>query len=539
MSDPDENPPHPIITPRSSLGSGALSCSSGSSISPSTSSSTASNSAKTAVSECLGAWLNYLQVLNNLCASGYRLAQTLSALEQWGHQSIEQTQQQSQQQQQTAAAPAAGQPPPTGSSSTSASTSTQFTGPWDDLARATAVATSTVKSHIVSVLQDFISPPPPPQVPTSAVTGGEATVSGIQSNVPLSLLQQQQQQQQESQDNQRTRDHNQQIILENAQTMINIQHQFCAASYDAFSSLMCCFVCQAPVGFAHDQECAMIHQKPSIPPDARSQTPSPHFGPMIHPKTEAFRGPTATDIRGTMFGSGSTHASSEHVYAGMDQTRGASPHQEIRGPSPIQGFLDNVRGPLPNPGTLLGMKMPFYRGSKSPLNFPLFPLNGQRRWSEAAAGEVRSGESAIDAESQMRRWSMPWEASKTDKNTVTWHQTRIMPTSKLAVPPSKASSERSPSTTPDSFVKDSMWQNAVTSQDGLAEAIQLLSCRPAPRPFGLQQQQSLPTQQLPPMGPPFIEEPAAYEMWPTEGNEYRLPSIKFPLREKDRDDTNP
>lgn len=537
MSDPDENPPQPIITPRSSLGSGALSCSSGSSISPSTSSSTASNSAKTAVSECLGAWLNYLQVLNNLCASGYRLAQTLTALEQWGHQGIEQQSTTTAIGHQPPTQPQP-QPQPAGASNTTttSSTSSQFTGPWDDLARATAVATSTVKSHIVSVLQDFISTPfPPPTSATLTNLSGEATVSGIQVGghlPPQPLLQQQQ----ETQDHQRTRDHNQQIILENAQTMINIQHQFCAASYDAFSSLMCCFVCQAPVGFAHDPECSMIHQKPGLPSEARSQTPSPHFGPMIHPKTEAFRGPTATDIRGTMFGSGSTHASSEHVYAGMDQARGASPHQEIRGPSPIQGFLDNVRGPLPNPGTLLGTKMPFYRGSKSPLNFPLFPLNGQRRWSEAAAGEVRGVESA---ESQMRRWSMPWEASKTDKNTVTWHQTRIMPTSKLTVPTSKASSERSPSTTPDSFVKDSMWQNANTSCDGLAEAIQLLSYKPVPRSFGLQQQQSLPTQQLPPMGPPFIEEPAAYEMWPTEGNEDRLPSIKFPLREKDRDDNNP
>ena len=46
---------------RSSLGSGALSYSS-SSISPSTSSSGSHGSAKSAVSECLGAWLNYLQV---------------------------------------------------------------------------------------------------------------------------------------------------------------------------------------------------------------------------------------------------------------------------------------------------------------------------------------------------------------------------------------------------------------------------------------------------------------------------------------------
>jgi len=103
---------------------------------------------------------------------------------------------------------------------------------------------------------------------------------------------------------------------------------------------------------------------------------------------------------------------------------------------------------LPNPGHLLTMKTPFYRGSRSPLlNYPLFPLNGQRRWSEAAAGEVKC-ESTMDAESQMRRWSMPWAASKADRNTVSWHQTRIMPVSKLAVPISKASSDRSQSTTP-------------------------------------------------------------------------------------------
>lgn len=64
MSDQDDPPPiiHPSITPRSSLGSGALSFSS-SSISPSTSSSGSHGSAKSAVNECLGAWLNYLQVI--------------------------------------------------------------------------------------------------------------------------------------------------------------------------------------------------------------------------------------------------------------------------------------------------------------------------------------------------------------------------------------------------------------------------------------------------------------------------------------------
>lgn len=175
----------------------------------------------------------------------------------------------------------------------------------------------------------------------------------------------------------------------------------------------------------------------------------------------------ASDSKNFLYGSGS---SSDHSGGGlgpgsfamnaramdMMTTRGPSPHHDVRGPSPIQGcFLDNVRGPLPNPGQLLAMKAPFYRCSRSPLNFPLFPLNGQRRWSEAAAGEVKGDATVMDAESQMRRWSMPWEATKSDRNTVTWHQTRVMPTSKLAVPlmtgpqnVSKTSSDRSQTTTP-------------------------------------------------------------------------------------------
>jgi len=96
----------------------------------------------------------------------------------------------------------------------------------------------------------------------------------------------------------------------------------------------------------------------------------------------------------------------------------------------MQAIFEHTRGPLPNPGQLLSMKIPFHRNVKSSLSFPLFPLNGQRRWSEAAAAEVIDGIST-DPESQMRRWSMPWEASKTDRNTVTWNQTRIMPMNTL------------------------------------------------------------------------------------------------------------
>lgn len=62
----------------------------------------------------------------------------------------------------------------------------------------------------------------------------------------------------------------------------------------------------------------------------------------------------------------------------------------------------------------------------------------------------------MDAEN-MRRWSMPWE-SKSDRNTVTWHQTRVI--SRMAMPPntghaiySKAGSDRSQTTTPGNCVK--------------------------------------------------------------------------------------
>lgn len=266
--------------------------------------------------------------------------------------------------------------------------------------------------------------------------------------------------------------------------MINLQHQFCGASYEMFSPLMCCFMCQTPVGFNHESDCAVLQQQSFTKMhnnDLRSQTPSPHFGTTLS--------------RSVVFdrGSGSTQGSSDHSCAltGIDQVRGPSPHHDRRGPSP-QGFLDNIRvGPLPNPGLLIGMKAPFYRGSsRSPLNFPLFPLSGQRRWSEA--GHVSTEESALDAESHMRRWSMPWEASKTDRNTVSWHQTRIMPISKLAVPIDRGSQ----STTPEN------WQSSsVTSQDGLAEAIQLLSCRPGQHSRSNFQQGSNVI-----MGQPFIEE---------------------------------
>lgn len=76
--------------------------------------------------------LPYFQILNNLCAAGYRLAQTISTLEQWGLNEAAfmsaSAQAQLHQQQPTANTSGAsfqsGMPLPT-----------QFMNAWDDLAR--------------------------------------------------------------------------------------------------------------------------------------------------------------------------------------------------------------------------------------------------------------------------------------------------------------------------------------------------------------------------------------------------------------------
>lgn len=116
--------------------------------------------------------------------------------------------------------------------------------------------------------------------------------------------------------------------------------------------------------------------------------------------------------------------------------------------------------PPPPPGT--------HRLVRSPLHFPLCTLQGpQRRWSEAAAGEV-SGETNNGT---MRRWSMPWESSRLADHHSAWHG-RLNPPSKLTVPPT-SSQDRSRSTTP-----DSVWHSSLASQEELQEVIQLLSCRP-------------------------------------------------------------
>lgn len=383
--------------------------------------SSASISTKTALNECSLAWISYLNALNSLCTAGSKLGSTLTVLEQCG---------------------LFGEKAPKGYAEKNFfhnHPSSYLTHYWNDLARATAVATSTVKSHIMALLQEFV------------------VLSTLD---PSSICEIEQK---------RLRDHNELIIMENAQAMINIQHQFCAASYDAFSSLTCCFVCQSPVGFPHESDCAMIKQS-RLNTDARSQTPSPNFGGIN--KTDTSRGSCITEQRSHFQGS----------LTGQQLDQSTNSIDPTRGPSPLQAIFENTKGPLPNPGHLLAMKSPFARGERSPLNIPLFPLNGQRRWSEAAAGEVID-ENSTDAENQMRRWSMPWEAVKTDQNTVTWYQTRIMPINNINLLNHKTPcSDRSVSNTP-----DLNWQSYATSHDGLTEAIQLLSCRPSRVPAqGLQ-----------------------------------------------------
>ncbi|XP_011497981.1 PREDICTED: uncharacterized protein LOC105362277 isoform X2 [Ceratosolen solmsi marchali] len=100
---------------------------------------------------------------------------------------------------------------------------------------------------------------------------------------------------------------------------------------------------------------------------------------------------------------------------------------------------------------------------RSPLPYSLFPLQVQRRWSETAAADMFGGESSEQA---VRRWSMPWDC----RHVTEWPRQEAR--TRLRVP----YQDRSRSTTP-----DSLWKSAMASQDGLREAIQLLSCKPGVR----------------------------------------------------------
>lgn len=272
---------------------------------------------------------------------------------------------------------------------------------WEELLKSTLVATQTVKKHIVTSLQDI-------------------SINDTHSE----------------EDNHQQIENNHQIISENVLTFINLQYQFSIANCEFFGTMATCPCCQTLSGGVHDPDCEMATLQQCFArlctQEARSQTSSPHSGPTHLESPIRPHSPTVL----------------------MIDARVPSPfvgHELLRGPSP-QGFLETIRGsshfetlrgPFPNPGQLQTMKAPFPgsgRGSRSPLNFPLFPLSGQRRWSEAAAAEM-IGESS---DGTMRRWSMPWDSGKPGQN---W-SAKLLPVSKLAVPIATTSQERSRSTTP-------------------------------------------------------------------------------------------
>ncbi|XP_014614323.1 PREDICTED: uncharacterized protein LOC106792420 isoform X1 [Polistes canadensis] len=259
------------------------------------------------VNECLGNWLIYLQTLNDLCTAGTKLAQSLQALLSV-HDTVAQYR-----------------------------LSGQCLAGWDELSRATNVASNTVKNHVIAALKDH-----------------------------------------EARNNDGDK-HD--ILKDNLLTFINLQYQFCVACCECLGGMAECSCSQsgsADCDIAALQQCF----------------------------ERLYRSPISS--------------------------------------STAQQSVQNCH--------------------RSPLPYPLFPLQVQRRWSETAAADM-SGESS---ENTMRRWSMPWDC----RHVTEWPRQEVR--SRLKVP----HQDRSRSTTPDSVWKAS----AMASQDGLREAIQLLSCKPGIRP---------------------------------------------------------
>ncbi|XP_018565846.1 uncharacterized protein LOC108906891 [Anoplophora glabripennis] len=314
---------------------------------------------------------------------------------------------------------------------------------WEELTKSTVFASNSVKTHIAAAMQDM--------------SIGDTFTEG---------------------DAQRQQEHNQQIITENLLTFINLHYQFSIAGCENFGSMAMCPSCHTAPGGIHNSDCTLAALQQCFnklyPHEMSSQRSSPHL-----PTDRSTDSPKSLDT---------PKGEAPRQQSPLAEARGHSPYSEAvhRGQSPIHGFseaarapgtLENLRGPFPTPGQLHTMKSPFPgRGSRSPLHFPLFPLNCQRRWSEAAAVEA-AGDSG---EGLMRRWSMPWDTAWNEGGP--WQQ-RYLP-SKLIVPPGN-SQERSRSTTPEAvpppppLPTQSSGPGILPGGDGLAEAIQLLSCRPA------------------------------------------------------------
>lgn len=153
------------------------------------------------------------------------------------------------------------------------------------------------------------------------------------------------------------------------------------------------------------------------------------------------------------------------------QTYQSSQQQQdqIRGPSPVHCNIDNLQGPLPNPGKLA--KVPFISGARP---YPFFQINVQRRWSECTG----SADPENMCDNQIRRWSMPTQSRfipmMTRQQIQQHQQAQLQQLQQYNLQHQlHQSQDYSQSTTP-----DSTWHSSVTSQDGLLDAIHLLSIKP-------------------------------------------------------------
>ena len=127
-------------------------------------------------------------MLNTLCTAGLKLSQNLNHLSQL--QNVQPT--------------------------------TQLHTSWEELAKATVIATSTVKSHVSQLTQQY--------------NLKEATTE---------------------QDYAKRVEINQKIILDNVATLISLQYQFSIASCETFSVMASCPTCLTTAGGIHDPDCPM------------------------------------------------------------------------------------------------------------------------------------------------------------------------------------------------------------------------------------------------------------------------------------------
>lgn len=126
-------------------------------------------------------------MLNSFCSAGFRLSQCLGTLAQ------------------TYTIPLA----------------SQCQASWEELGKATIIASNTVKTHIAAAMQDMII--------IDTLTESDA---------------------------QKQQEHNQQIIYDNLLTFINLQYQFSIAGCECFGQIATCPCCQTNSG-GHDPDCSM------------------------------------------------------------------------------------------------------------------------------------------------------------------------------------------------------------------------------------------------------------------------------------------